>query len=277
MASASKPGPMCVVRTTPLVLHDGTLCRCASALPGTIGEEPGMHDNFIWGLDASKPAAEEAWFQSRYPNLLEDARLQMVDVVNVWVVDNWGNVSFTDQKQRINVSGRDTGYRNPDGTVRMVKKSDNRFVGCGDIPQTPTEADEVLGSFSIDIETPIAITYSTSRVAGRSIESFEWTGAMYVEDVLGLQADNQVVKKLGKWTLSLAPSRRLKRARWTIGGGGLTYVVAHGDSLSKIAADLCGDPQKWKQIHDANRSQIPFPDRIHPGQRIVIPKELLKP
>lgn len=277
MASTIKPGPMCVIKSSPVPLEDGTLCRCSSGLPGTVGEKPEMNDHFVWGVDASKPLNEEGWFESRYPNLLEDSRLKLVEGVNGWVLVNWGTTTYTDQKQRISVTARDTAYANPDGSVRKVKKTDDRFATCGDIPQTPHEADKVLGSFSIDIETPITINYSTIRIAGRTIQRFDWTAFMYAEDVLGLQKDNAIVQALGDWMLKLAPSRRAKLARWTIGGEGLSYVVVSGDSLSKIAADLCGDPQKWKQIHQANRAKIPFPDRIHPGQRIVIPEELVKP
>src|SRR5438105_10004448 len=147
---------MCQELKTPLLLDDGTLCRCDSPLPGVIGKEPEMSDNFRWpiGVDTSKPLGEEAWFEHRYPDLLEDARLQFVEVINQWVLKNWANSPFKDQKQRINVYARDTAYSNKDGTIKKVTKSDNRFERCGDKPQTPHEADKVLGTFSIDIETP---------------------------------------------------------------------------------------------------------------------------
>lgn len=98
---------------------------------------------------------------------------------------------------------------------------------------------------------------------------------MYVEDVLGLQEDNRVVHKLGRWTLALAPSRRAVRARWRISGNGDSYVVVAGDSLSKIAHFICGNERKWKAIHDANRSKISDPNLIKPGQRLLIPSELV--
>jgi hypothetical protein len=271
MAAATKPGPICEVDPSPKTLPDGTLCRCKGALPGVIGEEPEVNDHFVWGVDASKPLNEEVWFEKRYPGLLEESRLTFVDGVDTWVCSNWGQSEFKDQKQRINIAARDTSYLNQDKTVRDVKKNDDRFAKCGDIPQTAIEADQVLGSFSIDIETPVTITYSTRTVGGKTLQCFEWTTNMYVEDVLGLQADNQVVHKLGKWTLRAAPSRKAKRAIWKISGEGMSYVVVKGDSLSKIAAALTGDPKKWKELHDANRATIPNPDLITPGQRIIIP------
>lgn len=50
-----------------------------------------------------------------------------------------------------------------------------------------------------------------------------------------------------------------------------TYVVAAGDSLSKIAKRYYGDANQWRRIHEANRDQISNPDLIHPGQKLKIP------
>jgi nucleoid-associated protein YgaU len=54
-------------------------------------------------------------------------------------------------------------------------------------------------------------------------------------------------------------------------GGGRTYTVKSGDSLSKIAKEVYGDASEWKKIHEANKAAIPNPDLIHPGQELQIP------
>jgi hypothetical protein len=261
------------VLQTPQVLDDGTQCRCASPLPGTIGAEPEVSDQFERpvGVDSSKPLGEEAWFEQRYPDLLEDSRLKFVDVVEAWVLRNWGNSRFEDQKQRISVTARDTSYQNSDGSYRTVKKSDNKFERCGDKPQTAHEADKVLGAFWLDLQTPVVVSYSDNSIPGKPVGRFEWKAVMYVGDVLGLQADNRVVHMLGQWTLALAPSRKVTRARWYISGEGFTYKVANGETLSGIALALTGDARNWKTIHEMNRQEIPNPNRIAPGQRIRIP------
>ena len=51
-----------------------------------------------------------------------------------------------------------------------------------------------------------------------------------------------------------------------------TYMVVAGDSLSKIAAKMYGNPSQWQKIYEANKSVIgPNPNVIKPGQKLVIP------
>ena len=50
------------------------------------------------------------------------------------------------------------------------------------------------------------------------------------------------------------------------------YVVQTGDTLSKIAGQLLGDPKRWKEIWEANRDQIKNPDLIQVGWKLRIPK-----
>jgi nucleoid-associated protein YgaU len=50
-----------------------------------------------------------------------------------------------------------------------------------------------------------------------------------------------------------------------------TTVVAGGDSLWRISLAKYGKGEQYSVIYDANRYQIRNPDRIFPGQRIVIP------
>jgi nucleoid-associated protein YgaU len=48
--------------------------------------------------------------------------------------------------------------------------------------------------------------------------------------------------------------------------------VKSGDTLSKIAKQVYGDPNRYQEIFKANTNQLKDPDRIQPGQRLVIPK-----
>lgn len=55
------------------------------------------------------------------------------------------------------------------------------------------------------------------------------------------------------------------------GGGGRTYTVKSGDSLSKIAKEMYGDSNAYNRIFEANRDKLNDPNKIFPGQELVIP------
>ncbi len=50
-----------------------------------------------------------------------------------------------------------------------------------------------------------------------------------------------------------------------------TYTVKSGDTLEKIAAKVYGDSSQWHRIYEANRDTLKSPNRLYPGQRLVIP------
>ena len=49
------------------------------------------------------------------------------------------------------------------------------------------------------------------------------------------------------------------------------HEVKGGDSLSKIARDVYGDPMKYNVIFEANKPMLSHPDKIYPGQILRIP------
>ncbi|MDQ3805436.1 MAG: LysM peptidoglycan-binding domain-containing protein [Acidobacteriota bacterium] len=53
------------------------------------------------------------------------------------------------------------------------------------------------------------------------------------------------------------------------GGGGETYTVQKGDTLSEIGQRL---GVAWRDIFEANRDQLNDPDKIQPGQNLRIPR-----
>lgn len=50
------------------------------------------------------------------------------------------------------------------------------------------------------------------------------------------------------------------------------YTVKSGDSLSKIAKEVYGDPMKYPVIFEANKPMLSDPDKIYPGQVLYIPQ-----
>jgi nucleoid-associated protein YgaU len=73
---------------------------------------------------------------------------------------------------------------------------------------------------------------------------------------------------------SLAPQQQ--EAPRTMGAGAgstghRTYTVKSGDSLSKIAKEQYGNAGDYMKIFEANRDKLSDPNKIQPGQELVIP------
>ncbi len=49
------------------------------------------------------------------------------------------------------------------------------------------------------------------------------------------------------------------------------YTVVKGDSLSKIAKAIYGDPMKYPEIFEANKPMLTDPNLIYPGQVLRVP------
>jgi LysM repeat protein len=56
-------------------------------------------------------------------------------------------------------------------------------------------------------------------------------------------------------------------------GGGQTYTVKPGDTLSKISQQFYGSAHEYMRIFYANRNQLSDPDKIRPGQQLIIPPD----
>lgn len=53
---------------------------------------------------------------------------------------------------------------------------------------------------------------------------------------------------------------------------GKFYTVKSGDTLSKIAKEVYGDPMKYGIIFEANKPMLSDPDKIYPDQVLRIPQ-----
>lgn len=73
-----------------------------------------------------------------------------------------------------------------------------------------------------------------------------------------------------------APPPATQAAAASVSGGSSagrrTYTVAAGDSLSKIAKNFYGNANQYMKIFEANRDKLSDPDKIKPGQELVIPE-----
>jgi LysM repeat protein len=56
-------------------------------------------------------------------------------------------------------------------------------------------------------------------------------------------------------------------------GGGQTYTVKSGDTLSKISMQFYGSANEYMRIFYANIDKLSDPDKIQAGQQLIIPSE----
>ena len=69
-----------------------------------------------------------------------------------------------------------------------------------------------------------------------------------------------------------APQQRAAAVGGAVAGG-QTYTVKSGDTLSKISQQFYGSSNEYMRIFYANRDKLSDPDKIQPGQQLVIPSE----
>ena len=50
------------------------------------------------------------------------------------------------------------------------------------------------------------------------------------------------------------------------------HIVQKGDTLSSISAKYYGSARQWRKIVNANRDNLPDPNRLIPGSRLLIPQ-----
>lgn len=67
------------------------------------------------------------------------------------------------------------------------------------------------------------------------------------------------------------PAAQVPEDKAAANPSGQTYTVQSGDTLWKIAEEVYGDGSKYMKIFDANSELLEHPDRIFPGQALVIP------
>jgi hypothetical protein len=67
--------------------------------------------------------------------------------------------------------------------------------------------------------------------------------------------------------------REAQAAAAAVGGSvrAVTYTVKSGDTLSKISREQYGSPAEYMRIFYANRDKLNDPDKIQPGQQLIIP------
>ena len=72
---------------------------------------------------------------------------------------------------------------------------------------------------------------------------------------------------------SMPPMREKEEVETSVpaSSGGESYKVQKGDTLQKISQKYFGTTKNWYKIFNANKDMLKSPDRIRPGQTLMIP------
>jgi nucleoid-associated protein YgaU len=104
----------------------------------------------------------------------------------------------------------------------------------------------------------------------------EKDGKLHFHGTVGSQDEvNQIwnaIKTIPDWQNDVVANiKSTGTSQAATSGGGDTYTVKSGDTLSKIAKDKLGDANAYMEIFNANKDQLSDPDKIKPGQVLKIP------
>lgn len=138
---------------------------------------------------------------------------------------------------------------------------------------TPKECVKLIESW---MDNPVQVTITDTTINLKmTIESFPYsiqdgTGDIYFtielkeyrKPVLVAKTKTMMISKTSKKIMKYNSARESKAVKST------TYTVKSGDTLSGIAKRLTGDSSNYKAI--ANQNNISNPNKIYPGQKLVI-------
>jgi len=148
------------------------------------------------GIKAPQPG------ETRFPKLIKTARQLFIKDIDSWVSQNCGKTPYPPPSRRINVYANIDNLNpypirdnvDPDNPGQPLWDDQLGDAGQGKIESTTYG----LGSFSLDIETPVSISY---REYGSSNE-YSWEALMYLEDSVGDKyLFGQVQKKISTWKI----------------------------------------------------------------------------
>jgi hypothetical protein len=152
------------------------------------------------------------------------------------------------------------------------KLHDDRYCGCGGESKHPDPQDAMNRLTAImNGKTPVRLIISDTAVnvlaflsAHNSTFHGGEPGDVYFDVTFRTYRDLKV--KTAGTGASGTPARPDHRPVPKV------YAVKSGDTLWAIAKLLLGDGSKWRTLYEKNKTVIgPDPNRIRPGQKLVLP------
>lgn len=131
---------------------------------------------------------------------------------------------------------------------------------------TETEAPAAIQKL-IEEDNPGVENLQIQVKDGRAILSGKASSAEALEKAVLMAGNVQGIETIDAEGVAIADGS-------TVGGDDQFYTIEKGDTLWKIAEKAYGNGSKYQKIFEANREVIKDPDKIYPGQKIRVPKNL---
>ena len=131
---------------------------------------------------------------------------------------------------------------------------------------TETEAPDAIQKL-IEEDNPGVENLQVQVKDGRAILSGKASSAEALEKAVLMAGNVQGIETIDAEGVTIADGS-------TVAGDDQFYTIEKGDTLWKIAEKAYGNGSKYQKIFEANREVIKDPDKIYPGQKIRIPKNL---
>ncbi|AZI20588.1 peptidoglycan-binding protein LysM [Chryseobacterium taklimakanense] len=152
------------------------------------------------------------------------------------------------------------------GLGSFLKNVGEKLFGGGETPEEQAKkVRDHVAKYGFDV-SGLTFTVANDKVT-ISGEAKDWeqkskiyVAAGNVEGIDGV-TDNMTVKAA---PVEAAAPAQVAQPKY--------HTVESGDTLSKIAKEVYGDVNAYNRIFEANRPMLSDPDKIYPGQVLVIPQ-----
>ena len=153
------------------------------------------------------------------------------------------------------------------GLGSFLKNVGEKIFGGGETPeQQAQKVKDHVAKYGFDT-SGINFTVKDDKVTiSGEAKDWEQKGEIYVAagNVEGIDGvtDNMTVKAAP--AQAAMPTAAATQVKY--------HTVKSGESLSKISKEVYGDANSYQKIFEANKPMLSDPDKIYPGQVLVIPQ-----
>ena len=149
------------------------------------------------------------------------------------------------------------------GLLQFVKDAGSKLFGIGDSDEEKaTKVVAHLNSFQLDTSAlQVTVADEAVTLSGSVKTIFDKIRVVATAgNVAGISAVNDDSLTIGEAVeVNVEPEKQF-------------YTVKNGDNLSFISKHFYGNPNLYPKIFEANKPMLSHPDKIYPGQMLVIPE-----